>query len=431
MFRIISTGTEYYMIIEQIALQDPRDLVIQMGAIAISFLVGGISAFISRKLLHFNSQKLDSIFFQSEFPLFLFTFLTQCLTLPIISIFLGSASYFVEIALFMQTALMTTSLLKAFFKNLYIRFFGGLVAWLITIFQAFDLLEPSITYLQSVNFQLGSIKISLFGMIKALISTGFLIYVANSFSNYLSVRLKQKKHLQLSMQLLISKIIKTLLIICSIFIGLSLLGIDLSVFSIFAGAVGVGVAFSLQNIFSNYFSGFIILMDRSIKPGDVISLDEGKTYGIVNKLHARYVSVRTREGKEHLIPNQLIISSKLENWSYSDPHIRMEILFRLSYDSDLLLAQQLLVSIAQKTNRVKKDPSPYVRFSSLIDNAVDLKLRVWVEDPENGTSGIQSDIIIEAWKAFRKHGIRVPYPPREIHSKRPNSLLEDALDLQS
>jgi small-conductance mechanosensitive channel len=419
------------MTLAQIILQEPRDLIIQAGAIIISLLVGAISTVISRRLLHFDSPKLHSIFFHSKFPVFFFAFLAQCTILPVISFLLGSASYFIQLVLFIQATFMASSLLKACFKNRYIRFFGELTAWILTTFQALGLLKPSVTYLQSVNFQLGSVKISLFGMIKALLSTGFLIYGANVFSNYLSKKLKRKKHLQLSMQLLISKIIKTLLMICSVFIGLSLLGIDLSVFSIFAGAIGVGVAFSLQNIFSNYFSGFIILMDRSIKPGDVISLDEGKTYGIVNKLHARYVSIRTREGKEHLIPNQLIISNKLENWSYSDPHIRMEILFRISYDSNLPLAEKLLVSIAQKTNRVKEDPSPYVRFRSLVDNAVDLKLRVWVEDPENGTSGIQSDIIVEAWKAFRKHGIRIPYPPREIYSKHPSSLLEGALDLQN
>ena len=165
-------------------------------------------------------------------------------------------------------------------------------------------------------------------------------------------------------------------------------------------------------------------MDRSIKPGDVISLNDGKIYGIVNKLYARYVSVRTREGKEHLIPNQEIISHKLENWSFSDPFIRMEIQFTVSFDSDLELVQKLLVEIAQNTNRVMKEPAPYVRFRSMVDNAVELKLRIWVRDPENGTSGIQSDIVFEAWKAFKLHGIRVPYPPREIFS-RLNTISEE------
>jgi small-conductance mechanosensitive channel len=196
------------------------------------------------------------------------------------------------------------------------------------------------------------------------------------------------------------------------------LGIDLTTFSIFAGAIGVGIAFSLQNILSNFFSGFIILIDRSIKPGDVISLNDGKIYGIVNKLHARYVSVRTREGKEHLIPNQEIISHKLENWSFTDSKIRFEMLLKVDFDSDLDLVQKLLVEIAQKTPRVLESPTPYLRFSSMIDNAVEIKLRMWIKDPENGTSGIQSDIIFAAWKAFKEHGIRVPYPPREIISRK-------------
>ncbi len=152
--------------------------------------------------------------------------------------------------------------------------------------------------------------------------------------------------------------------------------------------------------------------------------------GIVNKLHARYVSVRTREGKEHLIPNQEIITNKLENWSYSDPYIRMEIPFRVSYDSDLELVEKLLIEIALRTNQVMKEPTLYIRFSSLIDNSVDLNLRVWVEDPENGMSGIKSDIIFEIWKAFRMHGIRVPYSPREIYSK-PLSFSEEQILLQS
>lgn len=419
------------MTLTQIISQESRDLIIQAGAIIISLLVGGIFSLVSQKLLHFNSTKLHSIFFQSKFPVFLFAFIAQCILLPITSFLLGSTSHLIQLTLFIQATLMITSLLKACFKSPYIRFFGGVTAWLFTIFQSFGLLAPSITYLQSVSFQLGSVTISLLGMLKALFSTSFLIYGATAFSNYLAKNLKQKKHLQPSMQLLISKIIKTLLIIFSVFIGLSLLGIDLSVFSIFAGAIGVGVAFSLQNIFSNYFSGFIILMDRSIKPGDVISLEDGKTSGVIHKLNARYVSVRTREGKEHLIPNQLIISNKLENWSYSDPYIRLEIFFKISFDSDLPLTEQLLVSIAKKTDRVKKDPPPYVRFCSLTDNAVELKVRVWVEDPENGTSGIKSNIIIEAWKAFKEHNIRVPYPPREIHSKHPSLPLEDVVELQS
>lgn len=405
------------MIFQQVFFLNATDAWIQLGMIAASLYVGVLLRLLIRK-------KVRS--FSSAFFTFLFACLSLGILLPIPSFLLPCSTGLIQLALFVFAALATSSFLRRLVKAKPIRYGGMALAWLITGFYILGLLEPSVDYLKSVHFQVGSVSLSLLGLIKAIGSTGLLVYGATAFSNYLSSKMRKYHHLKTSSQLLIAKVVKTLLIICSVFIGLSLLGIDLSVFSVFAGAIGVGIAFSLQNIFSNFFSGFVILLDRSIKPGDVISLSDGKTYGIVNKLHARYVSVRTREGKEHLIPNQMIITNKLENWSYTDPHIRMEILFRISFDSDLSLAQDILVSIAKNTDRVKAHPEPYVRFSNLVDNAVELKLRLWVVDPQNGTSGIQSDIIFAAWKAFREAGILIPYPPREIHSKRSTDLLEEA-----
>lgn len=404
----------------------PNLHMMQLGFIFASLISGFAGSVLVKKKV--RSSGLYPLISHSKFFLFLFTAVALCLCLPISLFLLDQDASWIQFAFFVFSVLAFSSLLKVYIKNRMIRYSATSLAWLAVLFHSAGLLTPSITYLKSVHFQLGSVSISLLGVLKALFSTGFLIYGATVSSNYLAKKLKKQKHVETSIQLLITKIVKTLLVTISIFIGLSLIGIDLSVFSIFAGAIGVGVAFSLQNIFSNYFSGFVILMDRSIKPGDVISLDEGKTYGIVNKLYSRYVSIRTREGKEHLIPNQAIISNKLENWSYSDPHIRMEILFKVAYDSDLQLVEDLLVTIAKKTNRVKTNPIPYVRFCSLVDNAVDLKLRLWVIDPQNGTSGIQSDIIFEAWKAFQKHGIRVPYPPLEVYPKQSHEILEQVLN---
>ncbi|MCB1109919.1 MAG: mechanosensitive ion channel [Chlamydiia bacterium] len=411
------------MVFKYIFSSTEASLLAQSGTILFSLLLGGVLTALTQKKVHF--KKISTRRTPSYFLFFLFSSLTLSLLLPISLFLLHQETHLIQLAVLSLFALSFSSLLNLVFKSRPIRYGGMVLGWLAALLHALGLLIPFLTYLKSVKFQLASVSISLLGLIKACFTTGFLVYGAMAFSTYLAKNLKKQRHIQTSTQLLISKVVTTLLIVCSVFIGLSLLGIDLSVFSIFAGALGVGVAFSLQNIFSNYFSGFVILLDRSIKPGDVISLNEGKTYGIVNKLHARYVSVRTREGKEHLIPNQEIISNKLENWSYSDPHIRMEIYFTISFDSDLPLAEELLVSIAKQTKRVKLDPAPYVRFSSLIHNAVELKLRLWVIDPENGTSGIQSDIILEAWKAFRKAGIRIPYPPREIHSTNPLETLKN------
>ncbi|GAB5412133.1 MAG: hypothetical protein ChlgKO_12470 [Chlamydiales bacterium] len=262
--------------------------------------------------------------------------------------------------------------------------------------------------------RLGHNSVTFLTLLKALFVTISFGWAANTFSNYIDRRVKLQKHLHSSFRLLISKSTKTLLLTFSIFLGLSLFGVDLKALSFLAGAAGVGIAFGLQNILSNFFCGFIILFDKSVKPGDIICIRSGDTYGIVLDLHARYVSVRTREGKKHLIPNQLIVSEKLENWSFNDSTIRMEIPFKVSYESDLILLEKILVEIADTTLRVLKNPSPSVRFTSLIDNAVELKLYYWVADPDKGVNEIRSDMIRRIWKAFRENNIKIPYPPREI-----------------
>lgn len=393
-----------------------RSLFLEIGSFILSLMGGVFISFFLRKKITLKPKRWHKVLTDSKVGFFLGLFTLEILFLPILQFTFEVNVGLTQIILFAAAVLMITRVVRIFSKSTGNYVFSHLLGWTLFAFYFLGLLSPIITSLQRVSFKLGATTFSLLGLIKAFTATGALIWGAIIFSRYFEQKLKKQTHLQPSLSLLFSKAFKTLLIAFSLYIGLTLLGVDLSAFSIFAGAIGVGIAFGLQNILSNFFSGFIILMDRSIKPGDVISLNEGKIYGIVNKLHARYVSVRTREGKEHLIPNLEIISHKLENWSYSDPFIRMGIEFTVSFDSDLELVQDLLVDIAQKTHRVMKEPAPYVRFRSMVDNAVELKLRVWVRDPANGTSGIQSDIVLEAWKAFKLHGIRVPYPPREIFS---------------
>ncbi|QVL57433.1 MAG: mechanosensitive ion channel [Simkaniaceae bacterium] len=395
---------------------DHQGLFLEFGSLFFALIGGGFFALFLKKKVSIRFKKLNRVLTDPTFGFFIGIFIIEILFLPILTFTFQVDVSIVQMSLFIIGVLLNARLVRIFSKSIGAYIFTHLLGWTAFIFYFLGLLHPIVLSLQKITFKLGATTFTLLGLVKAFSTTAVLIWGALIVTKYFEKRLKKQTHLQPSLSLLFSKAMKTLLIAFSLYIGLTLLGVDLSAFSIFAGAIGVGIAFGLQNILSNFFSGFIILMDRSIKPGDVISLNDGKIYGIVNKLHARYVSVRTREGKEHLIPNQEIISHKLENWSFSDPFIRMEIEFTVSFDSDLELVQKLLVEIAQETNRVMKEPAPYVRFRSMVDNAVELKLRIWVRDPENGTSGIQSDIIFEAWKAFKLHGIRVPYPPREIFS---------------
>jgi small-conductance mechanosensitive channel len=386
----------------------------ELWAIFFAFFGGGILYFALRKTFSSKGRWAALLFDRSYLVFWLSVFGLQLLSLPILFWALDCQVNFVAGALFIEGIFSVTALIKSFSKSRGLWVFGHALGWTSFLFYTLGLLGPTIGYLHGVHLKIGATSFTLYGLIKAFIVTAALIWGALFISHYFEKKMKAQRHIKPSLVILFSKVLKTLLIALSVIFGLSMMGIDLTTFSIFAGAIGVGIAFGLQNILSNFFSGFIILIDRSIKPGDVISLNDGKIYGVVNKLHGRYVSVRTREGKEHLIPNQEIILHKLENWSFSDSKIRFEILLRVDFDSDLELVQKLLVEIAESTNRVLQEPAPYVRFSAMIDNAVEVKLRLWIKDPENGTSGIQSDIILAAWKAFKKHGIRVPYPPREI-----------------
>lgn len=402
--------------------------VFELFSIGLSFLFGKwLSSHVHKKaILHFKNINITS---HSSFFFYLMTFMTQLVMLPIFSFGFELSSSLIQFTLLILVALMLNTLLKNSVLKIFVSFF----IWSFFLLYITGLLQPVFTYLSGTSIRIGSTTLNLLGILKAIGATTILISAALAFANYLDRRLQKQKQLAISAKLILSKTVKTFLLSFSVFIGLSLFGIDLSVLSFFAGALGVGIAFSLQNILSNFFSGFILLVDRSIKPGDVISINNGQIYGVVNKLHARYVSLRTREGKEHLIPNQEIISSKLENWSYSDTQIRVETAFRVSIHSDLYLVEKLLKEIALSANRVAPKPAPTIRFRSLLDNGVDLLLRYWISDPENGISDVRSEIILKAWKAFQENGIQVPIPPREIYpgSADPQKTLDTLLNKSS
>jgi len=378
----------------------------QWGAILFSILGGLLISYLFRKHKSLQTKK------HSHLPFYLSAFALQTLTLFTTAVYFDLPTQIIQIALVVFGSLITSCL----FKTPLSKVLAIAAVWALSLFQISGALKPGLDVLSKIVIKIGPNSLSLLALTKALIVTSLFIWISIALSNSLELRLKNQKHLHPSLRIIFSKLFKTMLITLSIYIGFSLLGIDLSALTFFAGAIGVGIAFGLQNILSNFFSGFILLMDRSIKPGDVISIDNGKIYGIVNKLHARYVSIRTREGKEHLIPNQEIITNKLENWSYSDTNIRVEIPFKVSFHSNLKLVEKLLVEIAVGAPRILSSPTPTVRFRSLTENAVELLLRFWVADPENGMSDIRSHVILKACEAFKANDIKVPYPPRELHS---------------
>lgn len=213
--------------------------------------------------------------------------------------------------------------------------------------------------------------------------------------------------------MLIGKVIKIFLITFAFLIALNSTGIDLTALAVFGGALGVGLGFGLQKVVSNFISGMILLLDRSIKPGDVIEI--GETYGSINSLAARYTSVITRDGTEFLIPNEDMITQQVINWTHSHSNVRRRIPISVAYESDLVRALEILKEAANNHTRVLKYPEPRSLLKGFGDNGVDLELRMWISDPQNGVSNVSSDVMLEIWDKFHEEGIEFPFPQRVIH----------------
>jgi small-conductance mechanosensitive channel len=240
-----------------------------------------------------------------------------------------------------------------------------------------------------------------------------LLWAAMAGSRILEHRMQSVRGLTPSFRVLTGKLIRIALITVAFLIALSSVGIDLTAFAVFTGAVGVGVGFGLQKLVSNLISGVILLLDRSIKPGDVIEV--GETFGWVSSLNARYASVTTRDGKEWLIPNEDLITQRVTNLSFSSEQLRLLLPFGVSYDSDVRAAIALAVEAAKEVPRVLAHPAPVCRLMGFGDSSVDLELRIWINDPVNGVVNVRSEILLNMWDKFHANDIRIPFPQRDLH----------------
>ena len=287
------------------------------------------------------------------------------------------------------------------------------VAWTLAILNIFDWLNPVLEFMDSLSLTLGSVRLSPLLVIKAGLSLWLSLWLASVLSSFLDRRLEGTDNITPAMRVLSVKLLHLGLITAAFLITFSAVGIDLTALAVFGGALGVGLGFGLQKIFSNLVSGVILLMDRSIKPGDVIAV--GDTFGWINHLSARYVSVITRDGIEHLIPNEALITDRVENWSYSDNLVRLRLPIGIHYKSDVRLAIQLCIEAAAATSRIQTNPEPKCLLKGFGDSSVNLELRVWIDDPSNGRSNVLSEVLLGVWDRFHEHGIEIPYPQQDLH----------------
>ena len=291
----------------------------------------------------------------------------------------------------------------------------ALAVWVLAALSILGLLGHASELLDSIAFNLGSRRITLLMVLQGLVMLAVLLWLVQLVSRFLSRRIAGSSLLTPSIKVLTEKGLKVAMIAAVFLVTLDFVGVDLTAFAVFTGAVGVGVGFGLQKVISNLISGFILLLDRSIKPGDVIELEE--TFGWVTSLGARYVALSTRDGKEWLIPNEDLITQRVINWSYSNQLLRLPLRFGVSYHSDVRKAMELAVEAAKDVPRVKSDPAPVCRLTGFGDSSVNMELRVWISDPQGGVMNVTSDIYLRLWDLFHEHGVEIPFPQRDLHIK--------------
>ena len=347
----------------------------------------------------------------------IFLFLLSIARLVTLELTWPSRTYLMALALALGWAWLTISVSSRIIHN---RTVSRLIALAVFSYVALGILNlrPEATaLLEQMAIQLGDLRISALFVLRTIIVTAGFLWIANLLGNFFDSRINTVEDLSPSFKVLAGKVVKIAFITVAGMMALSSTGIDLTALTVFSGAVGVGLGFGLQKVVSNFISGVIILMDRSIKPGDTISL--GETFGWIRELRARFVSVVTRDGQEYLIPNEDFVTQQVVNWSFSDDFIRLDVDFGVSYDSDPHEVSRIAIEAAKSVGRVVSSKSPVCWMTAFGASSLDFKLRFWIRDPQGGLTNVRGQVLLALWDGFKEAGINIPFPHREIIMRTP------------
>ncbi|MEO0328711.1 MAG: mechanosensitive ion channel domain-containing protein [Pseudomonadota bacterium] len=330
-----------------------------------------------------------------------------------------SHSYLLSILASLTITWFIISVVSRLVRNRFISRIIATIAWLVAALYILGILPRVREILDSAALNLGKMRISALSIIESVVLLTLLVWFATMASQFLGNVIARNEDISPSIKVLLTKILRFGLLALAILISLSMVGIDFTALAVFSGALGIGVGLGLQKIVSNFISGIILLIDKSIKPGDVIEIEtvSDSTYGWVQHLGARYTSVRTRDGTETLIPNETFIDSPVTNWTHTNKSVRRKLPIGVSYDTDVDKAIELCLDAAANTDRVLKVPKPICIVKGFGDSSVDLELRFWINDPESGVSNVSSNAYLAVWRRFKEHGIEIPFPQRDLHVK--------------
>jgi small-conductance mechanosensitive channel len=400
------------------------DTLIQSSAIIVSFFISALlyrsiksktintinkieTSYLAKRIMH-NLRRLI-VSFLMLFLLFLF---------EIFAIMLKAGIDFslIDAAMSLLAAWIIVRLAVQFVENSFIRNLFAFSIWAIAAFSILGVLDETVSTLDSLGMNLGTFRLSALTIVKGLFALFVLLYTATFVSALLERRIRQISGLTLTSKVLIGKVTRITLITLALLVGITTAGVDLSLLAVFSGAVGLGIGFGLQKVISNLFSGLLLLLDKSIEPGDVIELPNG-AFGWVEHMGARYTEIVTRDNKSFLIPNEDFVTQQVVNWSHENTLIRLEMKFGVDYQHNPHEIKEIAERAAAKPERVVEDPRPVCHLVEFGDNALIFSLRFWIKDAEKGITNMKGAVMLELWDAFVENGIKIPYPQREISIK--------------
>ena len=322
-----------------------------------------------------------------------------------------SRSYLLSVFAKLALAWLVIRLLTSVIRNQFMLRVVSISAWLVAALSIIGELDPVIEALDSVSVTFGGLRLTPLLLIQLAVLLAVALWLSNVASNFAESRIAQSGDLTPSVQVLLVKAIRLGLMFFAVAAALSAVGINLSALAIFSGAAGVGIGFGLQKIVANFISGIILLVDKSVKPGDLVTI--GDSSGRISAMKTRYISVAAGDGREFLIPNEDLVTQRVTNWTYTDKNTLVKVNFSTNYDADPRLVCKLAIETAARAERALKSKPPNCLLTEFAEVGMRFSLTFWVSDPADMDS-TKSEVMLSLWDAFKREGIRVPYPVREI-----------------
>lgn len=398
------------------------DYLLQLAIVgALFFLSIILYSLMKKKFVHLLGDK-DSLHLSGKAVIFFKIIFLPGLSLITFIIARNILTYFnfpiqiIQVAIGLILIWLSLKIISAVISNSAIRKIVVSFSWIAAIIYSVGLKDQTIALLNNTGFTLVGIRVTVYAILSALFALLIFGWLAKLAIGVVERHIYKADSIKPSLQVLFIKIAKISFVAVVFFIVISNLGIDLTTFAFVTGAVGIGVGFGLQKVISNLISGVILLLDESIKPGDIIEVDD--TFGRVQEMSSRYTSVVDLDGREFLVPNENIITNKLINWSHKDKYVRIHVDVGVSYKADVNKVLEILQSIPAKFPRILTHPEPTSYLTEFADSSINFRLNFWITDPEKGLYNVKSDVLVAIWQGFKDNEVEIPFPQRDVYIKK-------------